>query len=64
MSAFLNPVTEVDPRPDPATRPIAARYIRSYLWMRIGVGLLGVLLPLVLVFVDQVAFHEDQKSVV
>jgi uncharacterized membrane protein len=27
--------------------------------MRVGVGLLGVLLPLVLVFGDQLAFHED-----
>jgi hypothetical protein len=27
--------------------------------MRIGVGILGILLPLVLVFVDQLAFHED-----
>lgn len=59
MSAFLSPVREVEPRPDPATKPVTARYIRSYLWMRIGVGILGVLLPLVLVFVDQLAFHED-----
>jgi hypothetical protein len=56
---FLSPVREVDRRPDPATKPVTARYIRSYLWMRIGVGILGVLLPLVLVFVDQLAFNED-----
>ena len=59
MSAFLTPVREVDPRPDPTTKPVTARYIRSYLWMRIGVGILGVLLPLVLVFGDQLAFDED-----
>ena len=59
MDGFLDPVREVGQRPDPATKPVTARYIRSYLWMRIGVGLLGVLLPLVLVFVDQLAFHED-----
>lgn len=59
MSALLTPVREVEPRPDPTTKPVTARYIRSYLWMRIGVGVLGVLLPLILVFGDQLAFHED-----
>jgi hypothetical protein len=59
MSAFLTPVREVVARPNPETEPVATRYIKSYLWMRIGIGILGVLLPLVLVFGDQLAFHED-----
>ena len=59
MTAFLSPVREVEPRPDLNTKPVTARYIRSYLWMRVGIGLLGVLLPLVLVFGDELAFHEE-----
>lgn len=55
MRAFLTPVRDVKPRPNPDTD--AALYIRSYLWMRVGVGVLGIALPLVLVFIDRLAFH-------
>jgi hypothetical protein len=52
--AFLKPVA-VEPRPaDP--RSIEARYVRSFLILRIFVGVLGVSLPFLLVFVDRVAF--------
>jgi hypothetical protein len=40
----------VGPRPDPDTDKDAALYVRSYLWMRVGVGVLGIALPPVLVF--------------
>jgi hypothetical protein len=42
----------VEPRPDPDTDPELARYVRSYLMMRVFIGALGVALPLMVVFVD------------
>jgi hypothetical protein len=59
LPEFLRPVREAEPRPDPEIRPGQARYVRSYLWMRIGIGALGVVLPLWLVIADKVAFHGD-----
>jgi len=55
MTGYLTPVRNVEPRPDPDTD--AGRYVRSYLWARVGVGVLGIVLPLVLVFLDKLAFH-------
>ena len=53
--AFLKPVVAVGPRPtDPDT--VAARYVRSFLILRILVGLLGVALPFVLVLLDKIVF--------
>lgn len=57
MTSFLSPLREVQLRPDPDAKKEEARYVRSYLWMRVGVGVLGVLLPVLLVFVDKIAFH-------
>jgi hypothetical protein len=57
VADFLSPVLEVEPRPDPETKPVTARYVRSYLIMRLFVGVLGVALPLALVFLDKLAFH-------
>ena len=54
---FFRPDLKQAPRPDPVTDPEGARYVRAYLWMRLGVGAMGVLLPLVLIFVDKIAFH-------
>jgi hypothetical protein len=54
---WRDPVREVEPRPDPDTQQEAARYVRSYLWMRVGIGALGVLLPLLLVFLDKALFE-------
>jgi hypothetical protein len=51
MREFLTPVAAVHP---PATDESTARYVRSYLILRSVVGLLGILLPFVLVFVDRV----------
>lgn len=56
MTPFLTPVRDVEPRPDPDTNPDATRYVRSYLWMRVGIGVLGIALPLLLVFIDKAAF--------
>jgi hypothetical protein len=53
---FLTPQLRVEPRP---TDPEVSRYVRSYLIMRIFVGLLGVALPLVLVFGDGWGFDGD-----
>jgi hypothetical protein len=54
---FFKPQLKQEPRPDPMTDPVGARYVRAYLWMRLGVGALGVVLPIVLVVVDKLAFH-------
>lgn len=56
---FLRPVTDVGPRPDPVERPGLTKYVRSYLVMRLGIGVLGVVLPLWLVFADWLAFSGD-----
>jgi hypothetical protein len=51
---FLKPVA-VEPRPaDP--RSIEARYVRSFLILRVFVGVLGVSLPFLLVLGDRIAF--------
>ena len=57
-AAFLTPLRKVGPRPDPSDTD-GIFYVRSYLWMRVGVGILGIALPLVLVFGDKLAFHGD-----
>jgi hypothetical protein len=54
---LATPVLHVEPRPDPDTQQEATRYVRSYLWMRVGIGVLGVLLPLLLVFLDKALFE-------
>ena len=59
MTGFLTSASEVGPRPDPDAQPVEVRYVRSYLWMRIGIGLLAVLLPLLLVFGDKVLFSGE-----
>ena len=56
MANLLTPLREVGPRPDPDTQKEELWYVRSFLWMRVGIGVLGVLLPLWLVFADRVAF--------
>jgi hypothetical protein len=58
VTDLLRPVLTVGTRPaGPAT--VEARYVRSFLIMRLFVGVLGVGLPLWLVFVDRGAFHGD-----
>ncbi len=57
MRAFLTPDLAEHLRPDPQSDPAGARYIRTYLWMRLGVGALGAVLPVVLVAVDRAVFH-------
>jgi ATP-binding cassette, subfamily B, bacterial len=56
MGEALRPVDTVEPRP---TDPETARYVRSYLIMRVVVGALGVALPFLLVFVDGLWFDGD-----
>lgn len=53
MIDLLTPELTVEPRP---TDPDRSRYVRSYLIMRIFVGVLGVALPFLLVLSDYVAF--------
>jgi len=53
---FLTPVTRVEPRP---ADPTALRYVRSYLILRLGVGLGGVTLPFALVLIDGLVFNGD-----
>jgi hypothetical protein len=56
LREFFTPDLSQDPRPDPATDPAGIRYTRAYLWMRLGVGALGVILPLALLFIDRFVF--------
>ena len=57
LPALLTPVREVERRPDPDTQADVTRYVRSFLSMRLGVGVLGVLLPILLVFLDKALFE-------
>jgi hypothetical protein len=58
MREFLRPVETVAPRPtDPNSD--TSRYVRSYLWMRVFVGALGVALPFLLVGIDGLWFDRD-----
>jgi hypothetical protein len=50
---FLTPVTAVKPRPEEAD---AKRYVRSFLLMRVMVGVIGVALPFALVLADGIWF--------
>jgi hypothetical protein len=59
MAGFLAPVRAAESLPDPHTQHEAFLYVRSFLLMRVAVGVLGVSLPIVLVFVDKVAFDGD-----
>jgi hypothetical protein len=56
MIDLLTPQLTVEPRP---ADPQAARYVRSYLIMRVFIGVLGIALPLLLVFGDGLVFDED-----
>ncbi len=53
------------PAPPAAIRPSAgsyeARYIRSFLVIRLIIGFLGLTLPFVLIFVDKLLFHGDHE---
>jgi hypothetical protein len=55
---FFKPETRPELRPDPAnpSDKEAVTYVRSILWMRVGVGLAGILLPPTLVAVDWLWF--------
>jgi hypothetical protein len=56
LTDLLRPQLTVEPRPaDPDT----SRYVRSYLWMRVFVGALGVALPFLLVLGDRILFGGD-----
>ena len=56
MYRLLEPVRTTDPRPDPATDPAQALYIRTYLLVRVLIGALGVLLPVMVVVIDGFGF--------
>jgi hypothetical protein len=56
VSGFLQPVTTIEPRP---SDPVSLRYVRSYLMLRLGVGVGGVALPFILVFCDGLLFDGD-----
>jgi hypothetical protein len=54
---FLKPDLEPGLRPDPVADPDGARYTRTFLWMRLGVGVFGVLLPVLLISLDSIVFN-------
>ena len=59
LPRFLRPDTDPRLRPDPddPKQHEALMYVRSILWMRIGVGLAGLALPIALFLVDRYWFH-------
>ena len=56
MREFLQPVVAVHP---PPAGPDATRYVRSYLIMRVLVGVIGIGLPFAVVLLDGVWFDGD-----
>jgi len=56
MREFLQPVVAVHP---PPAGPDATRYVRSYLIMRVLVGVIGIGLPFALVLLDGVWFDGE-----
>jgi hypothetical protein len=59
VDELLKPVLQVAPRPDPTSDRYEALYVRAFLAVRALIGLLGVLLPVVLVFADDRVFGEN-----
>ena len=57
LREFFKPDLGEHLRPDPVTNPDGTRYTRTFLWMRLGVGALGVVLPVVLIILDRVVFN-------
>jgi len=54
-SAFT-PVHETGPRPDPITDPVGARYVRSFLFLRVLVGSLGIALAPLVVLIERYGY--------
>jgi hypothetical protein len=56
---IFRPDTNAPYRPDPkdAKQHEAVIYVRSILWMRVWVGVAGLMLPIVLLVVDRLYFH-------
>jgi hypothetical protein len=59
LPRFLQPNTHPELRPDPEdpAQKDSVTYIRSILWMRVFVGVAGLLLPVALLVVDRYWFH-------
>jgi hypothetical protein len=55
LPGFLRPAPAPGERPPPDSG--AGRYIRSFMFERVVIGLLGLTLPFILVFVDRYLFH-------
>ena len=58
MIGLLEPVKSIQPRPTASEGP-RLMYLRSYLFMRVMAGVIGISLPIVLVLVDRVLFSGD-----
>jgi hypothetical protein len=56
---LLKPVLEVEQRPTSADPPDTWRYMRSYLLLRVLVGVVGVALPIVLSMLDTRLFQDE-----
>lgn len=56
MKGYLEPQRCVEPR---STAPSAARYIRSYMILRVLIGVFGFALPILLLLVDEVLTPGD-----
>ncbi|HEX2460039.1 MAG TPA: hypothetical protein VHJ58_07800 [Vicinamibacterales bacterium] len=53
---WLKPDLTTEPRPDD---PVLSRYVRSFMWSRIFIGLLAIALPFLLVLLDWAFFDGD-----
>ena len=58
MNPLFEPVLEVEPRPTRSDPPEKWRYMRSYLLLRVAVGVVGVALPVVLIVLDTRLFRD------
>jgi hypothetical protein len=58
VKGLLTPTLRTESRPDPSDTE-ESRYVRSFLVLRVFIGVLGVTLPFVLLFVDGVLLDGD-----
>jgi hypothetical protein len=62
VKPLLRPVTQVERRPTPRDPPEVWRYARTYLLLRVGVGVVGILLPPFLILLDSRVFQDFPES--
>jgi hypothetical protein len=62
VKPLFEPVVQVERRPTPADPPEVWRYARTYLLLRVVVGVVGILLPPFLIVLDSRIFQDVPES--